>query len=166
VTGGMMMVEGGLEMGRRLLPILLPGFVAAALGYVIFVGFGTWGGLHQQSLAVPDLPPYNGTHVYDVIVAIVVGIVAALVVTIVRRAAAAVARSGPARLGMPVLLLGGGLVVGLVAQAADWLGADSQAVLFSGQSGVPALAAADSTKIVLVLLVGKAVGHAVSLGCG
>src|SRR5262249_25339978 len=114
VTGGMMMVEGGLEMGRRLLPILLPGFVAAALGYVIFVGFGTWGGLHQQSLVVPDLPPYNGTHVYDLIVAIVVGIVAALVVTIVRRAAAAVAGSGPDRLGMPLLLLGGGLVVGLL----------------------------------------------------
>jgi voltage-gated chloride channel len=94
ITGGMMMVEGGLEMGRRLLPVLLPGFVAAALGYVIFVGFGTWGGLHQQSLAVPDLPQYNGTHIYDLIVAIVVGILAALVVTIVRRAAAAVAGPG------------------------------------------------------------------------
>ena len=39
-------------------------------------------------------------------------------------------------------------------------------MLFSGQSGVPALAAADSTKIVLLLLVGKALGYAVSLGCG
>jgi len=99
---------------------------------------------------------------YDLIVAIVVGILAALVVTIVRRAATAVAGRGLDRIGMPVLLLGGGLV----AQTADWLGADSQVVLFSGQSGVPALVAADSTKIVLVLLVGKTVGYAVSLGCG
>jgi H+/Cl- antiporter ClcA len=166
IVGGMMMVEGGLEMGRRLLPVLLPGFVAAALGYVIFVGFGSWGGLHQQSLAVPDLPPYNGTHVYDLIVAIVVGVLAALVVTIVRRGAVSVASQGLDRLGMPALLLGGGLVVGVVAQTADWLGADSQDVLFSGQTGVPSLAATDSTKIVLVLLVAKAVGYAVSLGCG
>jgi len=33
-------------MGALLLPILVPGFVAAAIGYVIFVGFGHWGGLH------------------------------------------------------------------------------------------------------------------------
>jgi H+/Cl- antiporter ClcA len=58
------------------------------------------------------------------------------------------------------------LAVGLIAQIADWLGADSQDVLFSGQTGVPALAAADSTKIVLILLVAKAVAYAVSLGCG
>jgi H+/Cl- antiporter ClcA len=67
---------------------------------------------------------------------------------------------------LPTLLIGGGLAVGLVAQIAGWLGADPQDVLFSGQSGVPALAAADSTKIVLILLFGKAIGYAVSLGCG
>jgi H+/Cl- antiporter ClcA len=166
IVGGMMMVEGGLEMGALLLPVLIPGFVAAAVGYVIFVGFGTWGGLHAQSLAVPNLPPYNGTHVYDLIVGIVVGVVAALLVSAVRRVAVGVAGPGPGRLGLPLLLVGGGLAVGLIAQIADWLGADSQDVLFSGQTGVPALAAADSTKIVLILLVAKAVAYAVSLGCG
>src|SRR5262249_12755364 len=159
-VGGMLMVEGGLAAGSALLPVLLPGFVAAAIGYVIFVGLGTWGGLHAQSLAVPDLPAYNGTHVYDLIVAIVVGVAAALVLTVVRRAAADVAGRGIERLGLPALLIGGGLAVGLVAQTADWLGADSQDVLFSGQSGVPALAEADSTTIVLILLVAKAVGYA------
>jgi H+/Cl- antiporter ClcA len=49
IVGGMLMVEGGLEMGALLLPVLLPGFVAAAVGYVIFVGFGHWGGLATQS---------------------------------------------------------------------------------------------------------------------
>jgi chloride channel protein, CIC family len=78
-------------MGSALLPVLIPGFVAAAIGYVIFVGLGTWGGLHAQSLAVPDLPPYNGTHVYDLLVAIVVGVAAALIVALVRRAASDIA---------------------------------------------------------------------------
>ena len=166
IVGGMMMVEGGLGLGTALLPVLLPGLVAAAIGYVIFVGFGTWGGLHAQSLAVPNLPAYNGTHVYDLIVGIVVGITAAILVTVVRRGAVALAGPGLSRFGMPGLLLGGALAVGLIAQVADWLGADSQDVLFSGQTGVPALAAADSTKIVLILLVAKALGYAVSLGCG
>ena len=154
----MMLVESGLEMGAALLPVLLPGFVAAAIGYVIFIGFGNWGGLHQQSLAVPDLPPYNGTHVYDLIVAVAVGVADRR--RDHRRAPrrAGVAGPGLRRLGMPPLLLGGGLAVGLIAQIADWLGADSQDVLFSGQSGVPDLAAADSTKIVLILLVAKALG--------
>jgi H+/Cl- antiporter ClcA len=115
---------------------------------------------------VPDLPPYHGTHVYDLLVGIAVGVLAALVITVVRRAATGVTGPGLARLGMPVLLLGGALAVGLDAQIAGWLGANTQDVLFSGQSGVPDLAAADSTKIVLILLVGKAVGYAVSLGCG
>ena len=166
IVGGMMMVESGVAMGSALLPVLIPGFVAAAIGYVIFVGLGTWGGLHAQSLAVPDLPPYNGTHVYDLLVAIVVGVGAALIVALVRRAASDIAGPRFDRLGLPTLLVGGGLAVGLLAQTADWLGANSQDVLFSGQAGVPSLAAADSTKIVLIVLVAKAAGYAICLGCG
>ena len=67
---------------------------------------------------------------------------------------------------MPVLLLGGGLAVGVLAEVADLLGADSQDVLFSGQASVPALVAETSTKIVLVLLIFKGLAYAVSLGCG
>jgi H+/Cl- antiporter ClcA len=166
IVGGMLMVESGIGLGAALLPALVPGFVAAAIGYVIFVGLGSWGGLNAQGLAVPNLPPYDGTHIYDLLVGIAVGIAAALVVTAVRRGAAVVAGPGLDRFGLPALLLGGGLIVGLVAQVADWLGADSQDVLFSGQTGVPSLAAADSTKIVLILLVGKALAYGVSLGCG
>jgi chloride channel protein, CIC family len=166
IVGGMMMVESGLGLGAGLLPVLLPGFVAAAIGYVLFVGLGDWGGLGSQSLAVPSLPAYTGTHVYDLIVAIAVGIVAAVIVAAVRRAAGELAKEGARRIGLPVLLVGGGLLVGLVAQVADWLGADSQDVLFSGQTGVPALAATASTKILLVLLVAKAIGYGISLACG
>jgi H+/Cl- antiporter ClcA len=163
VVAGMMMVESGLEMGGALLPVLLPGFVAAAVGYVLFIGFGNWGGLGAESLAVPSLPLYQGTHLYDLITGVAVGIVAAVVIAGVRHGARVVEGLS---FGMPLLLVGGGLTVGLLAQIAGWLGADSQAVLFSGQSGVPDLAAAGTTKIVLILLVAKALGYAVSLGCG
>ena len=74
-------------MGAALLPIILPGFVAAAVGYLVFVGLGTWGGLNAPGLVVPNLPAYEGTHLADLLVAIVVGILAALVVVAARRAA-------------------------------------------------------------------------------
>ena len=67
---------------------------------------------------------------------------------------------------MPLLLILGGLAVGLMAQTADWLGADPEDVLFSGQAAVPAVVAEDSAKIVLIVLVAKALAYAICLGCG
>ena len=166
IVAGVMMMEGAIGLGAAVLPLLLPGFVAAAIGYVIFVGLGSWGGLDTQAITVPGLPSYDGTHVLDLLLGIGVGIVAALIIVGVRRFAADVSDKGENRLTMPVLLVAGGLAVGLLAQIADWLGADSQDVLFSGQASVPALVGEDSTKIVFILLVAKALAYAVSLGCG
>ena len=166
IVGGLMMVEGGIGLGAALIPTLIPGFVAAASGYVLFIGLGSWGGLSSQAIAVPGLPLYQGTHVLDLLVGIGVGVAAAVLVSLVRRCAGGVEVRGPKRVSMPALLLLGGLAVGLLAQIAQWLGANSQDVLFSGQSGIPDLIAQTSTKIVLILLVAKALGYAISMGCG
>jgi H+/Cl- antiporter ClcA len=164
LVGGVMLVEGGVGLGTRLLPALLPGFVAAAVGYVIFVGLGDWQGLEAPGLAVPHLPRYDGTHIPDLLLAIVVGVATALLVTAVNRAARQL--PGERRFGMASFLLGGGLAVGAVALLADGLGADSQDVLFSGQASIPALLAEQSTGILVVLLAAKALAYAISLGCG
>jgi H+/Cl- antiporter ClcA len=166
LVAGMLLVEAGVGMGAALIPMLLPGLVAAAIGYVIFVGLGDWGGLDTTALAVPGLPRYEGTSVEDLLVGLIVGVLAAVLIVAVRRLAAGVADMGGRRLGMPALLVAGGLAVGVLAQLADALGADSQDVLFSGQASVPALVAEGSTGVLLVLLIAKAVGYAVSLGCG
>lgn len=165
IVGGVMMVESGAAgLGASLAPALLPGFVAAATGYVVFIGFGNWGGLGTPGLVEPGLPPYQGTHIYDLILAVVVGVLTAILVTVVRRLAHRVADLP--RPGMPVLLLGGGLAVGVLAEIADLLGANSQDVLFSGQASVPGLVTESSAKIVLLLLIFKGLAYAVSLGCG
>ena len=164
VVGGVLM-EGAIGFGASTIPILLPGFVAAAVGYLVFIGLGDWGGLHAQALTVPGLPPYTGDHLGDLSVAIAVGVISALLVVAVRRFAHPLVES-KARLGMPLLLVLGGLAVGLLAQAAAWLGADSQDVLFSGQASVPAVVAQDSVSIVVILIVAKALAYAVSLGAG
>jgi H+/Cl- antiporter ClcA len=166
LVAGMLLVEAGIGMGAALIPALLPGLVAAAVGYVLFEGLGDWGGLSSTSLTIPGLPPYEHTRVVDLVIALGVGIVTAIVLALVRRIGELVdAMSRRPRWLAPVLLAGG-LATGLVALAARGLGASSQDVLFSGQSAIPALVAESSVKIVLVLLVAKALGYAICLGAG
>jgi H+/Cl- antiporter ClcA len=166
IVGGVLMVEGAVGLGVGALPVLLPGFVAAAVGYVIFIGFGDWGGLEAPGLVIPSLPTYDGMHLGDLFLAIVVGVLIVLVVAAVRALATRIDGPEQARLGLPGILIGGGAAVGALALLADGLGANSQDVLFSGQASVPALATEDSTRIVLILLVAKALAYGVSLGCG
>jgi hypothetical protein len=78
LVAGMMLVEGGVGMGAAEIPALLPGLVAAAVGYLVFVGFGSWAGLDAPGLAEPGLPLYQGTHLLDLLVALAVGVAAAL----------------------------------------------------------------------------------------
>jgi H+/Cl- antiporter ClcA len=159
-------VEAGSSLGARLIPALLPGFVAAAVGYLIFVGFGDWGGLDAPGLAVPNLEPYQGTHLLDLLVAIAVGILTALAIVAIDRVTRGVAEHVERRRTMPVLLLAGGLTVGLLALLADALGAQANEILFSGQSAIPELVAEETTSVLLLILAAKAAAYAVSLASG
>ncbi len=169
LVAGMLLLEGGLAMGTALLPALLPGLVAAAVGYVLFVGLGTWGGLDATAIAVPGLPAYVGTHVLDLVLAVVIGLVTAVLVAAVRRTAGRLddlARGRSGRHRMAALLLAAGLAVGLLALLARVLGGSSQDVLFSGQTSVPTVVTQGSAGVVLVVLAAKALAYTVSLGCG
>jgi H+/Cl- antiporter ClcA len=162
----MLMLEAGVGLGSLLVPMLMPGLVAAAVGYVIFIGLGEWGGLNTTALTVPDLPPYHGTHVVDLLLAVVVGVAVAVVLQVVRVLATRVLHLEGRQLETGWLLVAGGLGVGALALLAEALGADSQAVLFSGQTAVPEVVAEDSVGIVLVLLLAKGLAYAISLGSG
>jgi H+/Cl- antiporter ClcA len=166
IVGGVFMVEGSVGLGAAVIPVVLPGFVAAAVGYLVFVGIGSWGGVGAEALFVPNLPLYDGTHVLDLLLAIAVGVGTGLLVAVVRHLARHLDGGTVKRLGSPVMLLVGAAAVGLLAEAADLLGADSQDVLFSGQASIPALVGENSTKIVLILLVAKGLAYAICLGCG
>lgn len=166
LVAGMLLLEAGVGLGAALIPFLIPGLVAAALGYVIFIGLGDWGGIEAATLSVPGLPAYEGVHLRDLVIAVGAGIVIALLVELVRHVGSGVAGPGRARLGLPVLLVGGGLAAGALALLADGLGANPQDVLFSGQASIPGLITEDSTRIVLVLIAAKALAYAVCLGCG
>jgi len=166
LVGGVLMTESALALGTALVPALLPGFVAAAVGYTIFVGFGDWGGLDTPGLAVPDLELYDGTRVVDLLLAVAVGVATALLVAGVHHFTTDVAAERTRRVGLTASLLGGGLLVGALALLADALGSDSQDVLFSGQASIAPLVAETSTGVVLVLVAAKALAYAISLVAG
>jgi H+/Cl- antiporter ClcA len=166
LVAGMLLLEAGLGLGAALIPILISGLIAASIGYLIFVGLGDWGGLDATALSVPGLPTYDGVHLRDLVIAVGVGVAIALLVEAVRSLATGIAGPGRARVSLPVVLVGGGLAVGVLALLADGLGASSQDVLFSGQVSIPSLVTEDSTRIVLVLIAAKALAYAICLGCG
>ncbi len=166
LVAGMLLVEAGIGMGAMLIPVLLPGLVAAAVGYILFLGFGDWGGLSATTLTVPDLPLYERIRGLDLVVSLGIGIATAIIMAIVRRIGTRIDQLTHAPRRGAAVLLAAGLAVGLLAMAARGLGADSQDVLFSGQSSIPNLIAQSSVKIVLVLLAAKALGYAICLGAG
>ena len=165
LVAGMLLIEAGVGMGAVLIPVLLPGLVAAAVGWLLFEGLGDWAGLESTALAIPGLPAYDSTSIRDLLLAIVIGIVVAIAFEGVRILARRTVGS-EARLAMGPLLLGGGAAVGLLAVTADALGADSQDVLFSGQYSMVALVGETSAATLLVLVVAKALAYAICLGCG
>jgi H+/Cl- antiporter ClcA len=163
LVAGLLMVEGSLSAGAQLLRILLPGLVAAAIGYTIFVGIGGWGGLAETPLAVPDLAVYDGTTIPDLAAGLVVGTVAALLVLATRAAGGMIDRRAGSR---PAITIVGGAALGLIAIAATALGAEPGDVLFSGQASIPVLVSEPSAMAVVVLLAAKGIGYAISLGSG
>lgn len=168
LVAGILLLEGGLAAGTALLPALLPGLTAAAIGYVVFVGLGNWGGLGTTSMAVPQLPEYHGTRILDLVLAIAVGIIASVVMRQVKGLAHLIDRAAaehhPWR-KYAVLILGG-LATGLIAIIAQAFGAGHEEILFSGQSALPQTLAESSVGVLIVIIVAKALAYAVCLGCG
>ena len=111
---------------------LLPGFVAAATGALVFTGVGDWQGLHQQDLALPSLPAYDSVRIADLAWGVALSVVIAGVVVGMRHLAHEVAARSKPR---PVLaLVVAGALVGVIAVVFRAV-ADRPVdlVLFSGQ---------------------------------
>ena len=171
LVAGVMLTEGGIALGPALIPVLVPGFVAAAVGYLVFLGVGPYTGAPAPGLQIPDLPAYRGTSVPDLMIAIVVGVVTAALIVAINRSASGLAarqdrRVGDRRNGIVVPLLVGGLLVGLLAQLATAFGVAAEDVLFSGQASIPALVSEYSVVALVVLVLAKAVAYVISLAAG
>jgi H+/Cl- antiporter ClcA len=149
------------QIGRA----LLPGFVAAGTGALVFTGVGGWEGLHQTNLALPSLPPYDSVRITDIAWCLLMAVVVAVVVVATRHLAHAVAAQSAVRPG--ALLVLAGLIVGALAVVFRAI-ADRPVdlVLFSGQTELPAVIAEGSAGVLVLLVAAKGLAYALSLGSG
>ena len=149
------------QIGRA----LLPGFVAAGTGALVFTGVAGWQGLHQTNLALPSLPSYDSVQLTDLAWCLVMAVVVAVVVAAIRHLAHRIAAEP--RVGPVALLVVAGLLVGALAVVFRAI-ADRPVdlVLFSGQTELPAIVAEGSAGVLVLLVVAKGLAYALSLGSG
>ena len=149
------------QIGRA----LLPGFVAAGTGAVVFTGVAGWDGLHQTNLALPFLPPYETLRLTDLAWCLVMAVVIAIVIVGVRHLAHGIAAQST--LSPAALLVVAGLAVGALAVAFR-VAADRPVdlVLFSGQAELPDVVAEGSAGVLILLVASKGLAYGLSLGAG
>lgn len=161
-----MVAASGMVASARLGPALLPGFVAAGVGSLLFTGVGSWPGVASSDLTIHGLPDYDTVRLVDIAWAIPVAAVAA-------GAVVAFARHGAEWLSSRIegratlFLLAGGLAVGVLAlgfrEVADQ---STDLVLFSGQNSLTDYVQETSAGVLVAVIVAKALMYAVSLGAG
>lgn len=144
---------------------LLPGFVAAGSGALVFTGVGDWPGLHQAELSLPPLPAYETVRIADLGWCLLLAIAVAGVVVGVRHLAHQIAARGARR--PDLALVGAGALVGVLAVVFRAV-ADRPVdlVLFSGQQELPAVIAESSAGVLILLVAAKSLAYALSLGAG
>jgi chloride channel protein, CIC family len=149
------------QIGRA----LLPGFVAAGTGAVVFTGVAGWDGLHQTNLALPSLPAYETLRLTDLAWCLLMAAVIAIVIVGIRHLAHGI--SAQSTLSPTALLVVAGLAVGALAvtfrATAD---RPIDLVLFSGQAELPDVVAEGSAWVLVLLVAAKGLAYALSLGAG
>ena len=149
------------ELGRA----LLPGFVAAGTGALVFTGIGDWPGLHQASLSLPALDAYETVRLVDLAWCLVLAVAVALVVVAIRHLAHGIAARSSSR--PEAALVVAGLLVGVLAVTFRALvDRPVDLVLFSGQQELPLVVAEGSAGVLALLVLAKGLAYALSLGAG
>jgi H+/Cl- antiporter ClcA len=158
-------VASGAIPARAMGRALLPGFVAAGTGALVFTGIGDWRGLEPFALAVPGLPAYDTVRIADLGWCLLVAATVAAVIVALRHVAHEIAERARGRVA--ATLVAAGLLVGVLAVLFRAI-ADRPVdlVLFSGQEAMPAVIAEASAGVLLLLVAAKGLAYALSLGGG
>lgn len=165
LTAAFLLMEASGAGGLALEIALLPGLLAAGIGYLIFVGLDSLTGLGLFSLTIPDLPTMGNPTGKEFIWAIIIGFLAPFLIWAIRQAARY--SSVYIRKNIVVMTVAAGAVVGILAVFFTIITKqDANLVLFSGQNQLPALingAAGFTVGTLLLLILIKGLGYALSL---
>lgn len=159
-------VLGMASLGAPMAAVVVPGMLASALGYLVFVGVDNWTGISGDGFTTIPLPDYATVRPVDLIWAIVIGLLMAVIIAVIRTLAT---RSHALVLTRPALLAPAiGLAIGALAVAfAVVSDQPASLVLFSGEADTGTVveqAAQWGLGTLLLLLVLKALAYALSLG--
>jgi H+/Cl- antiporter ClcA len=165
VVAAFLMLEVAGIGGTMLAVALLPGFLAAGVGFLIFVGLDSLTGQGTFSIAIPDLPAFTTPTVAMFAWALVLGLLCPLIGWLLYTIALSVRALVHANRLLVTPLLG--VAIAVLAIAFDQVtdrGVEN--VLFSGQAQLPVLveqSATWSTGALLLVIVCKGLAYALSL---
>ena len=165
LSAAFLLMEASGLGGPLLGVVMVPGLLASGIGYLVFIGFGSWTGHGTFSLTVPGLPHFGYPDGAEFGWAIVIGVAAVVLGGLIRWIGLYLKPHVERRIVFMAPLVG--LAVGALAVAfAEGSGKPSSLVLFSGQSALPALAtnsAAYSVGALLLLITCKGLAYGASL---
>ncbi len=162
-----LMLEMALAAGGAMATpvVLMPALAGMASSYALQVGVAEWSGLGETKLGLPGLAAYPEVALVDVAVAVPVAVVVAVLTMAARLGGQQVARR--ATRAPLATILAVAVLVAATALAVDAItGGGLDLVLFSGQSAMPDYLALTSVGTAVVVLMGKFLGYAASLGSG
>lgn len=165
LLGAFLLMEVAGIAGPMIGVVLLPGLLAAGIGALVFLGLDDLTGWGTFSLAVPDLPAFDGIDGYQFLWAIGIGVLGAVLGTAIHRAAQRLQPVVARRrvLVTPLAAAAVALTAIVFAQSTDH-GADQ--VLFSGEAALAPLIQDASTWTVgalALLVLCKSVAYMLSL---
>ena len=165
LLGAFLLMEASGLGGAMLELVLVPGLLAAGIGFLIFVGLDHATGLGTFSLAIPNLPHVGSPTLAEFGWAIAIGLLATLFGTGIRRLALLIRPHVEPRmvLATPVVGLA---IAGLAIAFAAGTGKGTSEVLFDGQDALgPFLTHSSSYTVgaVVLLLACKGLAYGASL---
>ncbi len=152
--------------GAPLAAVVLPGMLAAASGYLLISGLGSWSGVDPSGFPILRLPEYQTVRPADLLWAAVLGVALAALLRLVQLGAQACHRATARRpwVAAPAagLLVGGAAAVFVVLT-----GRQPDLVLFSGETSAATVVSGGASwgaATLAALLLLKALAYTVSLG--
>jgi len=165
LTGAFLLMEASGLSGLTLEVALLPGILAAGIGYLIFVGLDKLTGFGLFNLAIPGLPSFGSPTIAQIGWAILAGICMPAVATGIRFIG--LGWVSVLRRHIVVFTVAAGIITGLLAVVFTHItGQTNMYILFSGQDQMPVLvnsAATLTTGTVLLILLFKTVAYGLAL---